>query len=409
MKKILALVVLLTSCTIYAQTKFEKGYFITTEGNKIECLIKNEDWYGIPSEIKYKLEENSKISTITEKSLSKVYLKGKLLLERHNVLIDRYSKNLKELTNSRITNYKEESLLLKVIVDGKARLLKYVDKGVQYFYYQFDSEIKPLEYKLYKDSKGRLGKNLNYQKTLREELNCDKVEQQKSVKYTEIDLTEYFINYNECNNNTNEVYTYSRLAEGGKINLRGKVSFGQTNITNYPSQFSTQFGLELEYVLPFFNNTVSVFTEPTYQSYSYKNMSQIIIGYDVSVPVPSTGETVTTPIFGTEETNINYSSIELPFGVRKYFLLNNSSKIFLNVGFNFSNTLNKEFRIKIENNETNIPIESRISYLMGFGYEFKNKISAEIRYVPNRFINSDNQDSTTYSNFSLKLGYNFLN
>lgn len=100
---------LCTSYTLFGQTKFEKGYFITTRGNKVECLIKNEDWYNIPSEIKYKLNENSILNTISNNTLKKVYIKDKLLLERHNVLIDKYSKKLNELTNSRITNYKEES------------------------------------------------------------------------------------------------------------------------------------------------------------------------------------------------------------------------------------------------------------------------------------------------------------
>lgn len=397
---------LCTSYTLFGQTKFEKGYFITTRGNKVECLIKNEDWYNIPSEIKYKLNENSILNTISNNTLKKVYIKDKLLLERHNVLIDKYSKKLNELTNSRITNYKEESLLLKVIVDGKSRLLKYVDKGVQHFYYELNSEIKPLEYKLYKTSKGTVGKNLNYQKTLKEKLSCPNKNLKTDIKYKENSLIGYFTEYNSCFNSI--TFIYNKEVVKGKFNLRGKISFGQSTITDYPSQSSTQFGLEFEYILPFFNNTISIFSEPTYQSYNYENTSQVITGYNVSVPVPSTGETVTTPIYGTKEVRINYSTVEIPFAIRKYFSLNKNNKIFLNAGLNFNFNLEKEFFVKIDDNETNKAIESTTSYIIGLGYEFKNKISLELRYLPSRYLNSEGLDNSKFENISIKLGYNFL-
>ncbi|MFY7671485.1 outer membrane beta-barrel protein [Tenacibaculum sp. MEBiC06402] len=398
MKKILALIVLLTSCTIYAQTKFEKGYFITTEGNKVECLIKNEDWYNIPSEINYKLDENSTLNTISNNTLKMVYIKDKLLLERHNVLIDKYSKKLNELTNTRITNYKEESLLLKVIVDGKARLLKYVDKGVQHFYYELNSEIKPLEYKLYKTSKGTLGKNLNYQKTLREKFSCPKTKLKTASKYTEIALTKFFKQYNNCNGEDNSVYSYSKLAKGAKINIRAKISIGFSNSENpfntlsrfnFKNKTTYKIGAEIEYVLPFFNNKWSGFVEPTYQSYSDKT------------------ESITQA--GDFSYSIDYSSIELPFGVRYYSFLNDENKIFFNGGFNLDWVLNDKISFANEPSTT-ITINTTTNYFIGVGYELNNKFSLEFRYNTPRDLSrfSGLPSETKFNNYSLKLGYNFL-
>jgi len=52
-----ALIVLFVflSTTLIAQIHYEKGYFESNDGNKTQCLIKNEDWYKTPNEFKYKL------------------------------------------------------------------------------------------------------------------------------------------------------------------------------------------------------------------------------------------------------------------------------------------------------------------------------------------------------------------
>lgn len=57
MKLRITLILLVVIGNIFAQTKFEKGYFITTKGNRVDCLIKNEDWLNIPSKIDYKLKK----------------------------------------------------------------------------------------------------------------------------------------------------------------------------------------------------------------------------------------------------------------------------------------------------------------------------------------------------------------
>lgn len=97
MKLKIALVLFMAITSLCAQTKFEKGYFITTTDKKVECLIKNEDWINTPEKIQYKLNENSQIITIKKSSLNKLQIEGKILLERHNVFINRYSKNLNQL------------------------------------------------------------------------------------------------------------------------------------------------------------------------------------------------------------------------------------------------------------------------------------------------------------------------
>jgi hypothetical protein len=134
MKKIITIIILFIGLNTIAQTKFEKGYFITLDSKKTECLIKNEDWINTPKNIYYKLKENSEVNKISQKQLKVIEINNKLLLERHNVDINRYSNRLSELSSKRTSNFNKENLFLKVLLVGKARLLKYSSNNVDYFF-----------------------------------------------------------------------------------------------------------------------------------------------------------------------------------------------------------------------------------------------------------------------------------
>ena len=41
----------------FTQIRFEKGYFITNYGKRIDCFIKDIDWKNNPTKFDYKLNE----------------------------------------------------------------------------------------------------------------------------------------------------------------------------------------------------------------------------------------------------------------------------------------------------------------------------------------------------------------
>ena len=61
MKLKFTLLTLIFSSASFSQINFEKGYIIDKNNNKSECLIKNKDWLGNPTEFEYKLNQNSEI------------------------------------------------------------------------------------------------------------------------------------------------------------------------------------------------------------------------------------------------------------------------------------------------------------------------------------------------------------
>lgn len=57
MNKIFLYLFLLVNLQVFSQINFEKGFFIKNSNEKIECLIKNNDWNKNPTDFEYKIFE----------------------------------------------------------------------------------------------------------------------------------------------------------------------------------------------------------------------------------------------------------------------------------------------------------------------------------------------------------------
>ena len=99
---------------------------------------------------------------------------------------------------------------------------------------------------------------------------------------------------------------------------------------------------------------------------------------------------------------IDYSSIELPIGIRYYSFLNDKNKLFFNLGvlvdipqkdgidFNFNDDL--EFT-----NANNL--------IVGIGYEFDSKFNIEFRYGTNRDFIASGIWKANFTTATLIAGY----
>ena len=113
---------LLSITTVFSQTSFKPGYIIKSNGQKIDCLIKNEDWKGSPTTFEFKTDENSEvklgdISTIKEFGSADNFKYISATTE-----VDQSSDKVGKLTEDRNPVYKGETIFLKVLVEGKASL-----------------------------------------------------------------------------------------------------------------------------------------------------------------------------------------------------------------------------------------------------------------------------------------------
>jgi len=427
--RILFVITLIFFTNAYSQIKFEKGYFITNAGQKKECLIKNTDSYLTPKEFKYKELNDTEIKTITVNNTREVVFLDGAKYIRETVLIDKSSNNISKLSQTKEPNFEEETLFLESLIEGEASLYVFSESNFyRYFYKLKNSNLKQLIYKKYKDlSNNSVKTNNRFRQQLWESLKCETItlEEIKKVNYAKQNLIKYFASLNTCKQSAFVNFaTKNKSKNKGtfNLNIRPGILFSSLEIdeqattspdlptireNDFGSQTSFRIGVELEYVLPLNRNKWALILEPNYQ----RNFSAT--GRLSSVE--QIAQFQTTPLF--RDVDVELSSLEIPFGVRHYFFLNDSSKLFINGGLALFFPLDSEITIGPVNIETSQPpiaaeLATGISVYFGIGYNFNNKYSIEARFVPERdFIDDSLVTSafsaftSSYSSIALTLGY----
>lgn len=396
MKKALLIIlttVLSTHC--FSQISFEKGYYIDNDEQKIECLIKNSDWRSNPTEFEYKLSENSEQKKATIELVKEfgIYNYSKFL--RTNVNIDRSSKNFDDLSILRNPVFKEETLFLKILIDGKASLYQYIDGNLIRFFFSNDysNNIEQLVFKNYKVSSDLIGENNMFRQQLLNDLKCQNIKDKdiKKAKYDKDDLSKFFTQYNECDNSESTNFVEKQKRDLFNLSLRLGVNSSSLSIVNglysdrsvdFENKLVLRFGIEAEFILPFYKNKWALIIEPTYQS--YKSEKELT----------------------TSNAKVEYSSIQLPLGLRHYFFLNNNSKIFINASYirDFPNNSSVSYNTGSEWEIT----KTDASFGFGIGYKKDDKYSLEFRYHTARAIVNSDFIGSDYNTSSIIFGYSIF-
>jgi hypothetical protein len=354
----------LISLQATGQIVFEQGYFIDLNGKHVDCLIKNEDWLRTPSNITYKLNASADAKVLDGSEMKEfAVLHNKYV--RALVKVDTSSQRTKNLSITRKPLWDTRDVMLKVLVEGKASLYYYDNKDLVLFFYSVDkSPIKQLEYKTYLSRERttdelKAGENLTYITQLQTEVACGEEAKNLSpfkMKYKLDHLLDYFTRFNECLGGEVMVYKpdkrthksfHLKIAPGASM-AASKIERVFNDSEEFPSRKLTmRIGIEAEFILPFNNNKWALFVEPTYQTYK-----------------------------GGGEFDITYSSVELPFGLRHYFHLNNNLKLFINVA------AVADLPLEYSAKWGNLTVESerfKINFAGGIGLNYK-KFSLEGRY-----------------------------
>lgn len=403
MKKQITILALIISSISFAQIKFEKGYIIDDSGDKKEVLIKNMDWLNSPSSIEYKTDIDSKPINADIKSI-KEFSVGNIKYIRKTVDIDKSSEDLAFLSTEKKPKYTEETVFLKSVVEGKANLLQYKTKGLTRYFYSVDNaEPKQLVYKIYSYDNSLIAYNNDFRNQLEEQINCNLTNKEiENTNYKLNDLSKVFFKYNQCNDSNYKNSAANREGEKQNtihLNIKPGVRFASASVDIYnpyvspnnvdlDSEVTFSIGAELEYVLPINKNKWSVFVEPTFQSYKSSKEFTINKGQVSEENVKRT---------------VDYKSIDIPFGIRHYFHLNDKSKFFANVAYVVSVNL-KDSKITSEYNP--YEISSGNSVALGGGFKYNDKYSIEVRYfTPRNLLKNQVDKNIDYNAFSIIFGY----
>lgn len=394
MKKILTILATTLTISTYAQITYQPGYFITKQGEKTNCLIRNVDWVNNPTSIEYKVNENTEPIIANTLDILEFSINNEVKYIAANVAIDYDSHESNDLIKNRNVNLEQKDLFLKEIVSGKATLYKYTKNTVTRYYYKLDQgNITYLIYKPYLTESGKIGYNLAYQQELSAQLNCENISKSDilNLKYKEENLTKLVKKYNKCAN-PETIEPETEKAKGKlSISIKPRVNFSvlkeanQSAIRLKEDVNATNLGIgaEFEYVLPFRSNKWSVVVEPNYSGFK-SDINNLAA-------------------------EIKYNVIEAPIGLRYGMFINENSKIFLNVFYVLNLNLGSEIKFNDTNRNPNIlEITNNNSYAFGAGYKYKNKYSVEFRVNTKQKLDIEyynTNSSVNLSNISLILGY----
>lgn len=411
-KKLPLLISLLFFFNFYAQTTYEKGYFIKNNDEKVECLIKYIYWINNPTSFKYKLLENSDKKTITIKDVKEFGINNFSKFERHTVKIEKSINNTTaDLTQNRDPIFVEETLFLKTLISGAANLYSYENNRVYKFFYNGKEKNTPkqLIYKRYYHTTNTIKKNNRFHQQLSKDVKCESISNKEiqRVEYKTKQLINYFIKYNECitpgykdlNYENNKKMTKVKLKLGASsYNLNSKMeeSIAKVNEKDNFKGIGSKIGIEVELNLGFKNNNFAVIFEPTYTF--FKQTKTVTPNKRPNLPQQ--------PIYDVQ---LNYNIVDLPIGLKYYFSLNKDSKIFVstmysiigigNLNFNYYDTFKPKYNLK------HFSFHS-----LNIGYNFTDKYSIELRYE-NSDVSTDeiykHDFGKGYDNkmFSFILGY----
>lgn len=348
--------------SVWAQTTFEKGYFIDSLNNKTECLIKNVDWNKNPRILEYKSLDEKTSDKISALSIKEFGIDGIAKYIRQSVQIDRSGESVSGVSDKRAPEWSSEELLLRVLIEGKATLYSYQQGNWLRFFYQVgDSPIEQLVFKKFLMA-GAVATNNDFKQQLWNSMRCPSATEAtvKELAYEMHDLVVYFRDYNACSGNNYSDFYKRRKEHLIKSAILTGVNFASYEGAIFSPSYSRilkhnvhfRIGCEMAYILPFNNNRWALVAEPTAIYFKSKNLD----------------------VFASPNDRVNFYGIELPMGLRHYFFLNKEFQIFLN-GFyvahvNLPNSVNKH---------TEYAAMPHLIWAVGGGLVFK-KFSAQFRY-----------------------------
>ena len=417
-KQLIFILIFFISLNICSQISFEKGYYIDNDDSLIECYIKNKDWSINPTEFLAKHSIDSEPTTLNIHTVKEFGIYNESKYIRSTINIDKSSHAEDNFSTKREPIYEEETLFLKVILEGRANLYYYKGSDYYRYFYSIDSsKIVQLIYKPYKvpmtsnslSSYGDRGvtvsshinKNEDYKNQLLIDLTCQNISSARIQKthYYRRDLMKIFNLYNQCNDeNYKEVEVRKNPIHITLRPGRNKSSIYIVNAVysveddayykytySFENEINYSIGIEAEFILPGNKQKWSVIVEPTYQSLVLENgfYSYIYSGYSAK---------------------LEYKSIEMPIGFRHYFYLSPKSKIFINAVY----LLDLGHYTITENDlNTSTKIKSYLNnFAFGFGYKYNDRLGIELRFKSKNSTWDVNPDWVfKHKSVSLMLGY----
>lgn len=386
MKNIFTLISFLVLTSVFAQNKFEIGYYIDQSGNKIEGEISEIEISNFPESFVYRKGNKTEV---VNSDAAKTIKYGTKIFEKREFQFDPSVRfdiaNMSTNKNLKLINKTD---FLELLVDGNFKLYKYVENGISTFFYEDSSKkLTTLEYKKYLNNGTDIYENKEYLNQLKDNVK-NETEQTESyyntVKYNDTDLVNYFQN---VNGKSSKKETKSQL----KFNI-----FVGYSITSMDIDFLQDIGAqshqhvtimpEIEYVLnKNLRNPTSFYFNLKYRALK-ANYEEIYVRENW-------------------HHEVDYQSIYIALGVKQYLLSSEKMKFYGKLGIGYDLPIKAEIMSPTESWTLN-PIffdEPSAGINIGVGMNVYKSFLVEIDY--DYIFNTSYVNKNTSLNF--KVGYSF--
>ncbi|NMM48098.1 hypothetical protein [Marinigracilibium pacificum] len=258
----------------FSQYKEGNGYLILKDKSQKQGIIQFKNWDSAPDSITIISNElKEKIST---SDLIEFGVDNEFKFIKKNVEIDIKRRYLGKITNQRIPELREESLFLKVLIEGKASLYKFSENDLDWYFYSIDSsKIEQLIYRKYEvNSEVRELKMFQQQLNNSFSANSTFEYDYHSLKYKEYMLLNLFLDYNNTNNDLD--LNLSKRTKKWHLNLVLRPGLRSSKLNEFKisndQSNSIRIGLNTKIILPMRSERWAINLEPVYHNLEYKDL-----------------------------------------------------------------------------------------------------------------------------------------
>ncbi|MEG0852182.1 MAG: hypothetical protein RSH24_20085 [Flavobacterium sp.] len=386
MRKFFTFLLIFLFTNLYAQNKFELGYYIDQSGNKIEGEISEITLNNFPSN--FIIRKKGKEETV-ETSAATFIKYGTIVFEKKSFQYDPSLRtdiaNMPKQKDFQLVN---KTAFVQLMVNGDTKLYKYLENGVSTFFYETaNNQLTTLKYKKYLENGNDINENKEFISQLKEVKNVKDSGDEgyyNAVKYNDTDLVNYFTKLNGKSIKSDKkskvlfnVFVGYSISSMDINFLQDLPAESHQHITVMP---------EIEYVL---NNNIM---NPT--SF-YFNLKYRAVKADYE------------EIYVREnwQHQVDYQSLLFSFGAKKYFLSSKDMKFYGKIGFALDIQIKDEILSPVESWRLN-PIfldHYKGGINTGLGVRLKESFLIEIDY--DYLLNTLHIKKNTSINF--KVGYSF--
>ncbi len=395
MKSSITILFLFFSIVLFAQDNYEEGYYINNAGERIEGYINNADWTSHPKKIDFKSTFDAQTQSFNVEDIQEFALTYGSKFKRFTVDIDQSIRASLEPDYNAQPVFKRDQVMLEVLVEGAGNLYAFVESGRDIFF--METETVPVQqfiYKKYLSDNDKKRTNYEYRKQISQHLVCQDIglEDFKNIPYSRNALIDLFVKYNKCQGVEPTLYERYKAKAKGTLTLiagldlsRLKYTRGGFNATPLSQDLDPfvgqRLGLSGEIILPRDNNRWAILGE---LSFIFSKVNQA------------------TP---RGNFNIDYKGLDLAFGLRHNFYLNEKNRIYANIGLSAHAPLSSTFEIE---DSFIAEVKNTTTFFGGLGYRFAEKIMLELRFGMERDLLKDvSAKSTKFYTNSLMVGWGF--